>query len=190
MTGGRRGNWPATFSLFVLLFTVFLCFGFSAWLKTPRGQVSRCRGCCTRRCPSWRTARTRTRRVWWGGSRRLRRLWEESWRTTASPGTSSSGNAVGKKQQQHKITSHFQASENTGWRENLWSVVLMCVNKTVFKCLASKWFRRSATIRSSLFPNSFLGGNSRAASWNRDRRQKFVRKSPQQRLVPAKVSTG
>lgn len=31
--------------------------------------------------------------------------------------------------------------------------------------LTSRWLRRSATIRSSLFPNSFFGGNSSAASW-------------------------
>lgn len=175
MTWGWRRNWPEVSPslrrfceprlggkgteqfLFVLVWRNFQPN------KTPAqalgGGVSRCRGCCTRRRPSWRTARNHRWRVWWDGSRRLRRLGEESRRTTASPGTSSSDNAAEKHDGNIKSTQTFL------WPETREST--LCLLIFILNCLASKWFRRSATIRSSRFPNSFFGGNSRAASWNR-----------------------
>lgn len=81
-----------------------LAFETQPW--TSAFAVSRCRGCCTRRRPSWRRDRTRRHRVWWGG--RGRRLGAASWRTRASPGTGSSGSAA-TKQHNERQTDHSQA---------------------------------------------------------------------------------
>lgn len=60
-------------------------------------SFSRCRGCLTRRRPSWRTEKIHrcwTLRV---GKLRPRQPWEENRRSTAWPGTGSGGTAVDKR---------------------------------------------------------------------------------------------